>query len=53
MNEAFGSIALDIGYHPIRVEYFEKGGNNSLMVNYKVNAFKKQSIPEDILFHIE
>ena len=53
MNEAFGSIALDIGYHRIRVEYFEKGGNNSLMVNYKVNTFKKQSVPEDILFHIE
>ena len=53
MNEAFGSIALDIGYHRIRVEYFEKGGNNSLMVNYKVNTIKKQSVPEDILFHIE
>jgi len=51
MTEATGSIALDIGYHPIRVSYFEKNGANLLNVYYKNIKFKKQSIPNSLLFH--
>ena len=51
MTEAKGSVALDTGYHPIRVTYFEKGGGNSLEVYYDNARFEKRSIPDNLLFH--
>ena len=53
MTEVSGSIALDTGYHPIRVTYFEKGGGNSLEVYYENAGFEKRSIPDNLLFHIK
>jgi alpha-L-fucosidase len=51
MTEAKGSVALDTGYHPIRVTYFEKSGANLLGVYYESASFEKQSIPDNLLFH--
>ena len=53
MTEAKGSVALDTGYHPIRVTYFEKGGGNSLEVYYDNARFEKRSTPDNLLFHIK
>ena len=53
MTEATGLIALDIGYHPIRVSYFEKTGGNLLNVYYENINLKKQPIPNNLLFHRE
>ena len=51
MTEVLGSIALDVGHHPIRVTYFEKSGANQLDVYYESASFEKQSIPDNLLFH--
>jgi alpha-L-fucosidase len=53
MTEVSGSIALGIGYHPIRVTYFEKSGGNLLEVYYENARFEKRSTPDNLLFHIK
>ena len=51
MTEASGSAALEIGYHPIRVTYFEKSGGNQLDIYYESLKFVKRFIPDNLLFH--
>ena len=51
MSEESGIIALSMGYHPIRVTYFEKSGGNKLVVSYDGPKIEKQIIPYQILFH--
>ena len=52
MKEKEGYIALDEGYHKIRVEFFEKSGGNELIVYYKSSTIEKQIIPSNILFYL-
>ena len=46
-----GSIYLDREMYKIVVEYFERGGQESLEVNWKGPGFEWQAIPSYILFH--
>lgn len=50
MKEREGIVALSTGYHPIRVEYFQRGGDVGLSVYYKSADNKRQSIPDALLY---
>ena len=46
-----GSVYLDKEKYKIVVEYFERGGQESLEVNWKGPGFEWQAIPSYVLFH--
>jgi alpha-L-fucosidase len=46
-----GVVALAKGYHRIRVEFFEKDGNDALAVSVRTATGKLVRIPQDFLFH--
>ena len=46
-----GSVFLDKEMYKIVVEYFERGGQESLEVNWKGPGFEWQAIPSYVLFH--
>ncbi|HUI30362.1 MAG TPA: alpha-L-fucosidase [Candidatus Acidoferrales bacterium] len=48
--EKEGTIALKEGYHPIRVEFFQRGGADSLGVFWSVTGAMKQSIPDSQIY---
>lgn len=50
LKEVEGVIALAAGYHPIRVEFFEKTGGDDLFVRYRGFGLEKQEIPDEVLF---
>jgi PKD repeat protein len=45
-----GTIALRRGFHPIRVDYFERGGDELLEVQFSGPGLVNQLIPDDRLF---
>ena len=45
------SVYLDKEKYKIVVEYFERGGQESLKVNWKGPGFEWQAIPSYVLFH--
>ena len=47
--EKSGVVTLDVGYHPIEVTVFEKGGAESLVVHYEGPGITKQTIPDEKL----
>ena len=49
-QEHSGRIKLSAGFHAIRVEYFEKSGNEILAVKYEGPGISKQRIPDNKLF---
>ena len=49
--EKSGEIALKAGLHPIRIEYFEHGGGESLALHYEGPGIEKQEIPQSALKH--
>ena len=49
-REKSGSVALSVGYHPIRLTFFEQWGPQSLEVRYEGPGVKLQSIPDNVLF---
>lgn len=49
-RERTGKIILSEGYHPIKVKFFEKTGNEILLVKYSGPGVGKQKIPNDKLF---
>jgi alpha-L-fucosidase len=51
MQERQGEIALAAGLHRLRVEFFEKTGEEGLRVFYKGPGIAKQPIPSDALSH--
>jgi hypothetical protein len=51
LKEQEGTIALEKGYHRIKVEFFEKTGSDELRVSWRSNRIKKQVIPTENLFH--
>jgi alpha-L-fucosidase len=51
MQERRGEIALAAGLHPIRVDFFEKTGEEGLRVSYRGPGLAKQPIPIDALSH--
>lgn len=51
LHEARGIIALEKGYHPIRVTFFECTGGDDLVVSLQGPNLKKQPIADDMLFY--
>nr|WKN38187.1 PA14 domain-containing protein [Tunicatimonas sp. TK19036] len=49
-REKSGSVALSVGYHPIRLTFFEQWGPQSLEVRYEGPGVKLQLIPDNVLF---
>ena len=49
MVEKEGSIKLQAGKHPIRVEFFETAGGEGLEVSYQGPGIPKQIIPNRVL----
>jgi hypothetical protein len=50
-QEASGTVTLTAGFHPIKVQFFQKGGGMGLDVRYQGPGISKQSIPSNLLFH--
>jgi alpha-L-fucosidase len=51
MVEASGVIALEAGYHPIKVTYFQKSGGDGLKVSWMRAGSPKSETPASALFH--
>ena len=51
MQEREGETALAAGPHRLRVEFFEKAGEEGLRVSYKGPGVPKQQVPADRLSH--
>jgi alpha-L-fucosidase len=51
MQERQGEIALAAGLHRLRVEFFEKTGDEGLRVSYRGPGIAKRPIPNDALSH--
>ena len=49
--EESGQVALKAGLHPIRIEYFEHGGGESLAFLYEGPGISKQEVPATSLYH--
>ncbi len=49
--EKSGTIALAKGYHPVKVTFFERTGDQSLGVKIKSLNIEKESIPDSLLFY--
>ena len=52
-TERTGRIKLTKGLHPIKLQYFDGGGSQSLNVQYKGPGIERQTIPVDKLMHRE
>ena len=49
--EKASSIALQAGYHPIRVIYFQNAGSCFIKISYRGPKVEKQEIPASVLFY--
>lgn len=49
--EKRGKIHLKVGYHPLKLQYFDGGGSQALRVSFKGPGSARQIIPSDMLFH--
>ena len=50
LKEAYGTVSLSPGYHPIEVRYFERTGWQYLSVSYAGPGISKQLIPDAVIF---
>lgn len=50
-EEVRGTIALQAGFHPIRVEYFDAFGDEYLEVFWQADGLPREPIPPEVLFH--
>ena len=50
MMERCGSVALAAGCHPIKVQYFQGGGDAGLEVHYEGPGTPKHQIPRSVLY---
>jgi alpha-L-fucosidase len=50
-TEVIGRLILEKGYHPIRVDYFQRTGGTDFEVAYMGPGIDKQTIPSTILSH--
>ncbi len=51
MEERSGKALLAMGWHSIRVVYYDGGGGNGLKVSYKVEGGEKKEMPAEMLWH--
>ena len=52
-KEMSNSISLDKGRHQIRIDYFQSGGQKTLLAAYSSDDIRYQPIPESILFKLK
>ena len=45
-----GQVALEVGFHPIAVRYFQAGGEKALALQYQGPGIPKQPVPASALF---
>jgi len=50
MVEKFAALALAVGYHELRVEFFENGGGAGLIMSWAGPGIAKQVIPAGVLY---
>lgn len=50
-QDVAGRIRLAAGLHPIRIVYFNKGGEKSLTVSWSGPGTQEQALPADVLMH--
>ncbi len=50
-NEKYEDLALAKGFHPIRIEYFERSGGNALKLQWKSTNNPKQEVNPELFFH--
>jgi len=48
-REASGALRLSKGYHPIRIEYFEAGGDEHLALRWESDSIEKAPVPSERL----
>jgi hypothetical protein len=51
LRERSGTINLPVGYHALRVSYFQNISNQNLVVSYKGPQLTKRNIPNSALFY--
>ena len=51
MIQKKGVIALAKGYHSVKVEFFQKAGGLGLNVSLEGPEFKRQAVPDSLLYH--
>ncbi len=51
VREKSGKISLPVGQYPIKVKYFQNGGEHNLMLSWEGAGCSKQEIPATVLFH--
>lgn len=50
-RERFGAVALEKGFHPLVVQYFQRTGGRMLQVIFEGPGLERQKIPSSRLFH--
>jgi len=51
MNEESGEIALEVGVHAIRIEFFERGGGAGCIARIAGGGLSKQVVPTSMWWH--
>lgn len=51
MKEIRGTAVLAAGYHPLRIEFFEKTGGDDVQVKIESRKMPKQQVPAALLVH--
>ncbi len=51
MQEKSGKALLAMGWHKIKVVYYDGGGGNGLKVSYQPEGGEKREMPGELLFH--
>ncbi|MCF7802620.1 MAG: chitobiase/beta-hexosaminidase C-terminal domain-containing protein [Candidatus Marinimicrobia bacterium] len=51
MRARSGQIALEEGFHPLKIEYFETVLGHGLVVRWSGPGFEKQIVPQEFFFH--
>lgn len=51
MREYSGTVYLDAGYHPLRIEFFENTGGAGLIFSWQGPGTGKEVVPANVLFN--
>ena len=50
-EEKEGKCLLEKGFHKIKIQYFDSGGGNNLLLSYHLMGQPKIEVPANLLFH--
>lgn len=51
VQSLYAKVALQKGFHPIKLKYFQMGGGKKLLVRWQKPASDIEEIPAEVLFH--